>query len=132
MDKVTKIVAKCIEAVDDLKGNIICKFDKSLDVLSWEFAAIHSKVFDSAGRIDNDYFKIINLRISDNDAVSLLNEYCIIDCHIYYTMHWMHFTDDIFNILKTNTATLLWKELGELQNPTIEQIDMYQEALNGI
>lgn len=130
MNIVLKIIAKCIDAFEDSNNHIICKFDRSLDILSYEFAVVCNKAGIWAGSIKDDCFDAINIRVSDNDIDLLLNKYCIVDCHVYYANHLIHFSNDVFNFLKENTATLLWKELGELRNPTIEQIDMYQKALN--
>lgn len=135
MNKAIKVVAKCIDIFVDEKGFTNYKFDKSLDILYTDYVMLYCGEEYWIGTIENGNFKItdaISIWSPYNGVLPmLLDKYCYITDAFLSIVH-IALNGEFFEKLESETNALLWEELGELQNPTIEQINMYQKALNGV
>ena len=118
------IIAKCIGIVK-VNGKSFAVFDKPLTSLCSKFICICNKTSMCLGTLLNNGI----IELGTNNIVEHNRYYKIfVDIEISIKEGWEKVGQPI-NDYKEETV-LLWQELGSLEDPPIEAIDLYINELN--
>lgn len=118
------IITKCIGIVK-VNGKSFAVFDKPLTSLCSKFICVCNKTSMCLGTLLNNGI----IELSANNIVEHNRYYKIfVDIEISIKEGWQKVGQPI-NDYKEETV-LLWQELGSLEDPPIEAIDLYISELN--